>query len=337
VDRLGGWSWDLGGNDRFGTCGPAFLANHLDLTTAILTGREVNPSDADVFDLYRRSGNPTFDPNKPPGSPGDDGVFPSLLFKAAAGGGLAGHRLIGWAALADTSDASIQAAVNEFGGVGVSLELQRADLDSSVWVYNPSSPVVGGHLVTAGGYDRATGTLSCVSWRERKELTRPYLDHRLTAAYVPIWPELLQGRFFAAGLDTDRLATDFRGLTGQVFPEVSHQLALDLDRRWLVGRPAGWLTSGLSLPFPAYVGMPTGDVMVMFRPRMVCVPEPYRFQTAGNRVVIDLGNKAVYAPPGWTLSVGTGSYTVGGPGRESDAVVLHGRVVMLPAGYWSAV
>ena len=55
--------WGMYANDQFGDCGPVSVANQRKLVTKYLTGTEVSVTINDVFDLYRRSGNPTFDPN----------------------------------------------------------------------------------------------------------------------------------------------------------------------------------------------------------------------------------------------------------------------------------
>src|SRR5437763_15227250 len=70
VDHLGGFEYELGNNQRFGTCGPTSLANYVRLVTSALTGTTVKPTWADIKRLYVRQ-NPGF--NESTGA-GDEGV-----------------------------------------------------------------------------------------------------------------------------------------------------------------------------------------------------------------------------------------------------------------------
>src|SRR5215471_8122110 len=53
--------YGLYGNDRYGDCGPVSVANSYKVVS-LVGGAEWSASQEDVFDLYRRSGNPDFDP-----------------------------------------------------------------------------------------------------------------------------------------------------------------------------------------------------------------------------------------------------------------------------------
>jgi hypothetical protein len=55
-------TWNLGRNDRFGSCGPTSAANFALLVSTVLAEAPVRFTDDEIFDLYRRSGNPDFDP-----------------------------------------------------------------------------------------------------------------------------------------------------------------------------------------------------------------------------------------------------------------------------------
>ncbi|MGH3779064.1 MAG: hypothetical protein ACRDRO_00165, partial [Pseudonocardiaceae bacterium] len=60
ITTSGGWL--LGRNDQFGTCGPTSFANLLLLVSTWLNDAPIKVTDDDIIDLYRRSGNPHFDP-----------------------------------------------------------------------------------------------------------------------------------------------------------------------------------------------------------------------------------------------------------------------------------
>src|SRR4051794_23725983 len=76
-------------NDQFGDCGPTSVANLVRLVTGGLLGTEIQPSQDDVFDLYRRSGNPNFDPKT---DADDNGVDMQTMLEALLSGGNGGGK-----------------------------------------------------------------------------------------------------------------------------------------------------------------------------------------------------------------------------------------------------
>src|SRR5437763_16709117 len=76
--------WNLGGNDRFGTCGPTSVSNLVLLVSTVLAGSPVRFTDEEIFDLYRRSGNPRFDPAT---GADDNGVDMTVMLTELVKGG----------------------------------------------------------------------------------------------------------------------------------------------------------------------------------------------------------------------------------------------------------
>lgn len=209
---------NLDQNDRFGVCGPTSAHNSLAMTTKYLTGQQKTVSIDDVFDLYRRSGNPNFNPRT---GAGDNGVQMSVMMAQLAKGGLAGERVVGYAKLLDRSDASVMAAIHLFGGVlwGVNLQTaQQGQTDAGLWDYAPS-PTWGGHAVLAASYDKGSGRVDVATWGRRVGSTPAFRARQLAEVWVPVWPEVVSsGKFFDAGVDVQTLAADYTALTGQPFP-----------------------------------------------------------------------------------------------------------------------
>lgn len=335
VDHLTGWSFELGGNDARPTCAPTSVSNHRKMTSRFLSGSIEDPTDADVWDVFARAGG------------GPDGVPFSQLLTECMGRGFAGHRLLAWGELADLSDASLSAAIAEFGGGLAALSIQDADFTRDVWDYVPTDTGQWPHAVMIGGY--GNGVVSGVSWATRRTLTRSYLDHRLYAFFIPVWPELVSsGRFYTAGLDVSAIARDFRALTGKDLPGTNWQTVLNLtpvpvrpNEKWLSAVPTGWTKSALSQPFPARFSAAGGDVGVFPDLRRVLTPAPWTTREINvERVILDLENHAVYVPRGWSVVPNAGNYMVGRNGSE-HAVILSAsqRAVLLPSGFgwWSVV
>src|SRR5882762_2188783 len=154
ADHFAGISdWGLYQNDRFGDCGPTSVANYRKLVTRSLTSVEVSPSQTDVFDLYKRSGNPNFSPVT---GADDNGVEMAVMLDAVLKGGIAGTKALAYAKVDVTNQDQCEAAIAIFGGLllGVGLQTsQQAQTDASppLWDYKRSS-VWGGHAVLAGKY-----------------------------------------------------------------------------------------------------------------------------------------------------------------------------------------
>lgn len=220
TDHLGQITdWQMLGNDQFGDCGPVSAANLRAMVTAALTGRENYPTLQDVFDLYRRSGNPNFDPAT---DADDNGVDMQTMCEALVSGGIAGVKALAFAKVDVSSLDEIRGAVAIFGGLllGVNLETAQQDqTDQGLWDYQNSGEW-GGHAVLAGGYTSATAgaDVSVVTWAQLVGLTDRFWTHQVEEAWVVIWPEHLGTVQFQQGVDLAQLAADYKALTGRVLP-----------------------------------------------------------------------------------------------------------------------
>ena len=219
ADYSARWSYIMGGNNRFGTCGPTCVANMVGLSTKFLTGAQVVVSDEEVFDLYRRSGNPSFDPRT---GRGDEGVINSEMLQALIYGGIGGRSPLAYAQLADSSDASLYAAIDIFGGVMMGCTLQTAQsrqTDAGLWSYNPSGEW-GGHDVCLDRYVQSTGRVGLVTWQEEIDCDRSFRANQVDEYWVVLWPEIFSNHpAFDQQVDMAALAADYTALTGRPWPE----------------------------------------------------------------------------------------------------------------------
>jgi len=231
VDHLGQVrGWVLGGNDRFGTCGPTSVANDAVQSWRYLLGEDVTVADADVFDLYRRSGNPGFDPAT---GDGDDGVDMTVMLDALVSGGITVTHADGkrevvkplcYAKFNPQNPDLVRAVVSIFGGslFGVDLEqAQQAQTEAGLWD-SSQSPEWGGHAILGGGYtSQKTGRdVLVVTWAEVIGTTDAFMLHQLQEAFVLVWPALWTHPVFQAGVDQAALAADYQAATGRPFPVI---------------------------------------------------------------------------------------------------------------------
>jgi len=218
ADHLGAVAYGMYQNDRFGVCGPTSVANLRRLVTTGLTGATQAPSQDDVFDLYRRSGNPDFDPVT---GVDDNGVEMQTMLEAVQDGGIGGVRSLAFAKVDVTRDDEMDAAISLFGGLLWGVDLQAAqqgqtDAQPPVWDWRRSGEW-GGHAVLAGAYG-ATGRDDVITWGQRVSTTSRFRGHQLQEAWVVIWPEHLGSAVFQAGVDLAALGAAYEQLTGRPFP-----------------------------------------------------------------------------------------------------------------------
>jgi hypothetical protein len=216
--------WELGANDRFGTCGPTSVANLIRLVSLALTGTMTTVTLDDVFDLYRRSGTRGFDPTLSDGDPrqDDNGVYLHVMLEQLLADGIGGRKPVAFAKIAAGDTDTLNTAIAIFGGVILGLDLKVAQQRQDVWDNDPTSGDWGGHAVVAGLYRDPEGTsedrTAVVTWADVQDMTRRFVDVQEDEAWVVIWPEHLGSAAFLEGVDQQALADAYRELTGDPFP-----------------------------------------------------------------------------------------------------------------------
>jgi hypothetical protein len=223
ADHFRNLQFGLYGNDKYGDCGPTSVANLVRLVTGGLLGTEVQPSQDDVFDLYRRSGNPNFDPTT---DADDNGVDMQTMLEALLSGGIgdgSGKKIkpIAFAKVDVTSDDQLTAAVSIFGGVLWGVDLQTAqqsqtDAHPPKWDFSQSGEW-GGHAIVNGAYEN--GALEdVISWATRVETTSAFRRRQLQEAWVVVWQWNLDHPAFQQGIDLAALKSAYKSLTGRDLP-----------------------------------------------------------------------------------------------------------------------
>lgn len=216
--------WGMYGNDKFGTCGPACVGNFIKYLTKDLTGTEVSPSVNDAYDLYRRSGNPTF--NATTGA-GDNGVSMAVMLGALTSGGIGGMHSIAYAKVDQTNLNAVKAAIAIFGGLLLGINMQtsqqsQTNANPPLWNYSQSA-AWGGHAVVAGKYTGASSgaDVGVVSWGKSIGTTDSFWTHQVQEAWAVILPAHLGTTQFIQNIDTATLNADYLALTGNPGPFTS--------------------------------------------------------------------------------------------------------------------
>jgi len=221
-DHIKALPFGLYENDTYGDCGPTSVANLVRAVSAGLLGTEVQPTQDDVFDLYKRSGNPEFDPSDP-GGPGDAGVDMQTMLEALLSGGIGGVKPLCFAKIDVLNDAEIDAAVSILGGTlwGVNLLTpQEAQTEQThIWDYEPGYEW-GGHAVLNAAYSEGAGLEDIITWAERVKTTMAFRRHQLEEAWAIVWPWNIDHPAFQDGIDVQALANAYHALTGKTIPNL---------------------------------------------------------------------------------------------------------------------
>lgn len=240
-------AWNMGGNDKYGTCGPTSLANYITMVYWNLLGAQVTVSDDAVFALYRASGNPNFNPVT---DADDNGVDMNVMLTAATKVGLtvtytgvtnaavygnqpkpvAGApelvKPVAFGELSVMNLDQVRAGTAVLGGVelGVTLQVaQQQQTDSGLWDYS-QSPVWGGHAIMGAAYTGRTEPApdeEIITWQKPVGTTDNFIANQLSQVFAVVLPCHLTHPAFLAGVDVSKLATLYTELTGRPFPGVA--------------------------------------------------------------------------------------------------------------------
>lgn len=224
VDHIKGVEFDLYKNDTYGDCGPTDVGNTVRAVSKGLTGEMVAPSLDDVLDLYKRSGNPDFDPNDP-GGPGDGGVDMQTMYEALLSGGIGDGKggvikPLCFAKVDASNDEELDAAVSIFGAVSWGVNLltpQQDQTDAGEWDYEPGGEW-GGHAIPNLAYEESSKLDDVITWDTRVKTTAAFRKHQLEEAWVVVWQWNLDHPAFQEGVDLQALADAYHALTGKTIP-----------------------------------------------------------------------------------------------------------------------
>lgn len=231
VDHLTGVArWNMGANNRYGTCGPTSIANYMTMMFWNLHNELVSVADDDVFTLYRQAGNPNFNPATDADDNGVDMVQLMQAFLAngiwvtRADGSRELHKPLAFGSLTTHDMDQVKLATAIFGGVIFGLSLDVAQQSQAIWDNIPGSSPWGGHAVLGGKYTGspgASGDEVVITWAQPKATTDVFIIKQDEEAYIPIMPDIVATSAFQRGVNQDQLAADFTALTGQPWPEVA--------------------------------------------------------------------------------------------------------------------
>jgi len=219
IDYMEGLKFPIFGNNSYGVCGPVSVAHDRICTTSKISGVVTSPSQEDIWQLYRHSGNTNFDPNLPSDHPRqeDNGVNMQTMLTALNKFGIGARRCMAFARVDAKDIEELKISIAVFGCVlfGVDLQVAQQDqTDNGVWTYSPSKNW-GGHAVAGMAY--ANG-IDIATWGKRVKMSDGFIKNQSSEAWVVIFPEHFSEKTFMEGVDFKILKGGYEKLTGRRFP-----------------------------------------------------------------------------------------------------------------------
>lgn len=181
-------AWPMMLNDKLGDCTCA-CAGHFIQEWTTLTQKPFVPVDAAVEAMY--SAITGYQPGNPAT---DNGAVVLDVLNYWRQIGLAGHRIMAYAAVNPGHLLEVQASIYLFGGMYLGVQLPASAQDQDVWTVPDGGPVRGGEVGSWGGhavpvmaYD--TEGLTCITWGATKRMSWAFFQTYCDEAYAVLSPD----------------------------------------------------------------------------------------------------------------------------------------------------
>ena len=208
-------NWQMLGNDQYGDCVAVTWANMRRLVTAVLD-HENYPKMDQVIALYKTQ-NPNF-PTQ------DDGMdIQTCLEYLHHTGGPDGAKVTAFTQVNVSNLDEVKAALAIFGCLWLGINVQAVNMTEfnrgQPWDYIPGSLNEGGHSVLGGGYmSIASNDVRFITWAQETGFTDNFWNKQVEESWAVIWPEQFGTAEFQEGIDLNKLAADYKALTGSDLP-----------------------------------------------------------------------------------------------------------------------
>ncbi len=203
--------WGMMENDKIGDCTCA-AAGHLIMEWTDDNGALFTPSDADIVAVYSAvtGYNPKTGKN-------DNGAVETKVLNYWRSTGLAGHKILAYAALEPKNHNHVMLSTFLFGGCYIGMALPISAQKQKVWSVPPGGATGqgapgswGGHAVPVIGYD--SHGLTVITWGATKKMTWSFWDAYCDESYALISPDFANKKTSPSGFDLAALQADLKKL-----------------------------------------------------------------------------------------------------------------------------
>ncbi|MEV8033874.1 hypothetical protein [Streptomyces sp. NPDC086182] len=215
-------AWPMYGNADWGDCVWAETGHAINQLTFYATGVEVEPTEQDILAAYSKVTG--FDPNAgPPGNnPTDQGTYIQDAMKYWRTTGIAGHKIVAYAALDVSNLSEVRQAIALFGSISIGLNFPSSAMEQfnagQPWDVVRGATVEGGHCVLGGAYDK--DGVGIVTWGAETRMTWAFWKKYVDEAWVTLDQDGMKkaGVYFTGTPSFYALGQQFAALTGEPNP-----------------------------------------------------------------------------------------------------------------------
>lgn len=140
----------------------------------------------------------------------DSGLNESDLLATWRNSGLWGNKIRAYAPVPVTDIRQQQQAIAFYGGLYLGIQCPASAQEDFAakrpWVYDPASPIEGGHCIVGLGFTPTA--MLCATWGAIAEVTYPFLAHMLDEAWVVLGNEMVEAKGDGLGIDLASLEAD---------------------------------------------------------------------------------------------------------------------------------
>jgi hypothetical protein len=210
-------TWDMYGNATIGDCTCAEAGHQVNQMTFYGSGSEFKPTETQVIAFY--SAITGYTPSKPSS---DTGAYIQDVLAYWRKNGLAGHKIVAYAAIDVANATEVKQGLCLFGSLNVGMNFPGSAMDQfnagQTWDVVRGAKIEGGHCVMAVGYD-AEGVW-IVTWGALTKVTWAFWKKYVDEAWLILDADGVQkaGTYFTGLASFYALGQAFAGLTGETNP-----------------------------------------------------------------------------------------------------------------------
>jgi hypothetical protein len=202
-------AWGMMGNDKSGDCTCA-AAGHLIMEWTDDNGQLITPTDPQIIAAYSAitGYNPVTGAN-------DNGAVETEVLNYWRNTGIAGRKILAYAALEPKNHNHIMLSTFLFGGCYIGMALPISAQTQTVWSVPPGGAVGkgapgswGGHAVPVIGYDNHG--LTIITWGATKKMTWSFWDAYCDESYAIISNDFAGSKPAPNGFDLAALQADLK-------------------------------------------------------------------------------------------------------------------------------
>jgi hypothetical protein len=203
VDFAPNYNYPMDDNDNIGDCVVASFDHARQVITGLLTGTQQNFTQEQIINFYKTQ-NPNF--------PAEDNGMDIQTFLEYL---QANNYIVGFASIDYTNPSVLQSAIYMGLAIMTGVQLQQAQMEQfpGIWDVVAESPSLGGHAISAVGYNNSPAIVDVVTWGKVIGATDNFVSIQMDEAWFILLPEHIANPTFRNHFDLNAFAQSVSEIT----------------------------------------------------------------------------------------------------------------------------